>query len=116
MDPYDYESELEIFPQGETIFEAGQPGDRMYVVADGTVEVRVGEKAVETVRPTGIVGEMALLGTDIRSATAVAKSKCCLLPIDKDFFLYLVQQSPRFSLTVMKTMADRLRRSNQPKA
>jgi CRP-like cAMP-binding protein len=114
MDPFQYESELEIFPEGETVFEAGQTGDRMYVVASGTVDVLVGEKVVETVEAGGIVGEMALLGTKTRSATAVAQTECRLLPIDEAFFLHLIQQSPRFSIKVMKIMADRLRRSNNP--
>jgi CRP-like cAMP-binding protein len=58
---------------------------------------------------------MALLGSRIRSATVVAAEPCRLLPIDEAFFLHLIQQSPRFSLKVMKTMADRLRRSNEPR-
>jgi len=116
MDPFEYESELEIFPEGEIVFQAGQSGDKMYVVASGTVDVLVGEKVVETVEASGIVGEMALLGTRKRSATALAKTECRLLPIDEAFFLHLVEQSPRFSLTVMKIMADRLRRSNNPES
>ncbi len=116
MDPFQYESELEIFPAGETVFHAGQTGDRMYVVASGTVDVLVGERVVETVDAGGIVGEMALLGTKTRSATAVAKTECRLLPIDEAFFLHLIQQSPRFSIKVMKIMADRLRRSNNPES
>jgi CRP-like cAMP-binding protein len=76
----------------------------------------VGEKVVEAVEAGGILGEMALLGNKTRSATAVAKTECRLLPIDEAFFLHLVQQSPRFSLKVMKIIADRLRRSNSPES
>lgn len=114
MDPFQYESELEIFPAGDTVFQAGQQGDRMYVVAEGTVAIVVGKRVVETVSPGGIVGEMALMGSNIRSATVLATSYCRLLPIDEVFFLHLVQQSPRFSLKVMRAMADRLRRTNAP--
>jgi CRP-like cAMP-binding protein len=87
----------------------------MYVVAAGRVEVLVGDEVVDKVGAGGIVGEMALLGSRTRSASAVAADPCRLLPIDEAFFLHLVQQSPRFSLKVMKTMADRLRRSNLPR-
>lgn len=112
MDPFHYASDLEVYPAGQTIFQAGEEGDRMYVVAEGRVEVRVGAAVVEHIDAGGIFGEMALLDARTRSATAVAAEECRLLPVDEAFFLHLVQQSPRFSLKVMKTMADRLRRSN----
>ena len=115
MDPFQYESDLEVYEAGDTIFRAGEEGNRMYVVAAGRVEILVGDEVVDKVDPGGIVGEMALLGSPTRSATAVAVDPCRLLPIDEAFFLHLVQQAPRFSLKVMKTMADRLRRSNLPR-
>ena len=115
MDPFQYESDLEIYRPGDIIFHVGDEGDRMYVVAAGEVEMRVGEEVVDTVQEGGILGEMALLGSRFRSATAVARQECRLLPIDEAFFLHLVQRSPRFSLKVMKVMADRLRRSNLPR-
>jgi CRP-like cAMP-binding protein len=115
MDPFEYESDLEEYSAGDTIFRTGDEGDRMYVVASGKVEIMVGETVVELVEASGILGEMALLGSRTRSATAVAVESCRLLPIDEAFFLHLVQQSPRFSLKVMNIMADRLRRSNLPR-
>jgi CRP-like cAMP-binding protein len=115
MDPFQYESDLEEYAEGEIVFRSGDEGDQMYVVASGSVEVRLAEKAVDTVGAGGIVGEKALLGSRVRSATVVAAEPCRLLPIDETFFLHLIQQSPRFSLKVMKTIADRLRRSNEPR-
>jgi CRP/FNR family cyclic AMP-dependent transcriptional regulator len=55
---------------------------------------------------------MALIDQSPRSATAVAKTDCKLAPIDRRRFEFMVQQTPFFSLTVMKIMADRLRRTN----
>ncbi len=115
MDPFQYESDLEVYAEGDTIFRTGEEGHRMYVVAAGTVQILVGDEVVDTVEAGGILGEMALLGSRTRSATAVAAEQCRLLPIDETFFLHLVGESPRFSLKVMKTMADRLRRSNLPR-
>ncbi|MCU0242044.1 MAG: cyclic nucleotide-binding domain-containing protein [Vicinamibacteria bacterium] len=98
---------------GETIFEAGQPGTEMYVVRSGTVELRVGEHALERVGEAGILGEMALVDQKPRSASAVAVSDCELVKVDEERFMQLVQHVPGFALEVMRVMAQRLRRTTQ---
>ena len=113
MDPFQYESELETYSEGQTIFKEGDSGRTMYVVAEGEVEVQVRGETIESIDKGGIFGEMALLGSALRSATAVACKDTRLLVIDDQFFLHLIQQSPHFSIQVMKVMADRLRRLNQ---
>jgi CRP-like cAMP-binding protein len=85
----------------------------MYVVKDGEANIVVHGKVVETVGPGGIVGELALIDTQPRSATVVAKTDCQLVPIDEKRFMFLVQQTPYFSLHVMRVLADRLRRMDE---
>jgi CRP/FNR family cyclic AMP-dependent transcriptional regulator len=92
----------------------GRPGDVLYVVLSGTVEIRIGRKVVETVGEGGIVGEMALIDRSPRSADAVAASEAVVVSIDERRFLFLVQQTPFFALNVMRVMAERLRRRTQP--
>jgi len=94
---------------GTTIFAEGDAGEVMYVVLDGEVDVRVGGESVETVGPGGLVGEMALIDARARSATAVARSDCRIVPVDEKRFLFLVHQTPFFSLHVMRVLAGRLR-------
>ena len=101
--------EFDSFTAGDQIFAEGQPGDVMYVVHEGDVEVIVNNTVVEIVGPGGIVGEMALIDKNPRSATAVAKTDCKLVRVDAERFKYLVQQSPYFALEVMRVMAGRLR-------
>ena len=98
------------FSAGQTIFAEGTSGDVLYVVKDGEVEVRVHDRVVETVGPGGIVGEMALIDQGPRSASAVAKTDCTLVPVNETRFKFLVQQVPAFSLEVMRVMASRLRK------
>ena len=100
------------FKEGATIFAEGTPGDFMYVVLDGEVDVWVGNKLVDIIKPGNIFGEMALIDEGERSATAVAKSDCRLAVVDQKLFLYMVQQTPFFSLEVMRVLADRLRFMN----
>ncbi len=104
---------LQRVKAGETLFREGEAGKAMYLVVEGKLEVRVGEKAVETVGLHGIVGEMALIDNAPRSATAVALTPVEVAAIDRDVFLTLVAESPAFSLYVMKLMAARIRHMNE---
>lgn len=103
-------TDFESFPAGWVIFKFGEPGDMMYVVKEGEVDIIIRDRVVETLGPGAILGEMALIDSKPRSATAIAKSDCQLVPLDKKRFTFLVQQHPYFSLHVMKVMANRLRR------
>lgn len=106
------EENTESFAAGRTIFIEGEPGDVMYVVVTGQVDVLVRGKLVEELEAGGVIGEMALIDTGTRSATAIAKTDCKLVPISKKRFQFLVQQTPNFALQLMRIMADRLRRSD----
>jgi CRP-like cAMP-binding protein len=99
----------ETFAAGETVFVEGEPGYTMYVVMEGHVEIRVGEKTLEVVGPGSVVGEMALIDLSPRSATAIAQDDCTLVPVDDLQFLSLIVRRPRFALSVMEIMANRLR-------
>ena len=103
-------SNVQEFQASSTIFVEGAPGDVMYVVLEGEVELRVRSEVLEVARPGDIVGEMALIDAKPRSATARAKSDCCLAPVDERRFLFLVHEHPFFALHVMRVLTDRLRR------
>ena len=100
------------FTPRQYIFKAGDRGDFMYVVIEGEVEVLVGSTTVEIAGPGSIVGEMALIDDEPRSATVVAKTHCRLVAVDQGQFQYMVSEGPFFALQVMKVMADRLRETD----
>lgn len=100
----------QTFAAGTQIFAEGEPGRNMYVVKEGKVDIVSRGQVLETVGPGGMFGEMALIDKAHRSAGAVAKTDCTVVLIDERRFLYLVQESPYFALSVMGVMADRLRR------
>ncbi|HYB54158.1 MAG TPA: cyclic nucleotide-binding protein, partial [Thermoanaerobaculia bacterium] len=52
----------------------------------------------------------ALIGKDRRVGTAVAKTDAKLVAVDERRFLFLVQQTPNFSLHMMRVLSERLRR------
>jgi CRP-like cAMP-binding protein len=77
------------------------------------VEIRLGEKTLEVVETNGISGEMAMIDGQPRTATAVARTDCKLIPIDQKRFQFLVQQTPYFAIEVMRVLVERLRRVDQ---
>ena len=101
------------FAAGSTIFNEGDPGHEMFVIRSGAVDILVGDHSVATLSEGEIFGEMALIDTRPRSATARAKENCTLVPVDERRFTFLVQQTPQFAIHVMRTLADRLRRADK---
>ena len=102
---------LQLAP-GDFLFREGDKRDKMYVLLEGEMDVRLGDYVVETARQGALIGEMALIDDSPRAANAVAKSACRLAPIDQRRFHFLIQQHPHFATHVMKELADRLRNMN----
>jgi CRP-like cAMP-binding protein len=98
------------FEAGQVIFERGDPSDYMYGIVDGQVEIRVGDRILETIGAGSVFGEMALIDDEPRSATAVAKTECRVVEVDAPAFHELIVLHPDFALDVMKLMTYRLRR------
>jgi CRP/FNR family cyclic AMP-dependent transcriptional regulator len=98
------------YSAGETIFEQGDPGDVMYVVLEGEVDIKAEVEVLEHLGEGHIFGEMAIIDKQPRSASAVAITDCRVAPVDQKRFAFLVQQNPYFAIQVMSVMADRLRR------
>lgn len=106
-----HESDIRALAAGEVIFAEGQPGDTMFAVLDGEVAIQKNGKTLETVVPGGVFGEMALIDDQPRSASAVAATDARIVAVGRKRFLYMVQQTPYFSLEIMHILADRLRRN-----
>ena len=97
------------FQSGVKIFQEGEPGTEMYVVLKGDVELSVGGKIIASVGKGGILGEMAIIDNNPRSATAYARTDCELIVINEERFLALVHERPGFAIEVMKVLVGRLR-------
>ena len=98
---------------GDVLFGEGEPGDVMYAVVEGQVDLSLDGTVVEEVGPGGILGEMALIDSAARSATATARIAATVAPVDRKSFMFLVQEHPTFALQVMAVLAERLRRANE---
>jgi len=98
---------------GEALFREGEPGDVMYVLITGTVNVVVGGEVIEEAGSGALLGELALIDSAPRTATVVATTDCRLAPLNKEQFHTLIRETPYFATEVMKVMADRLRRMDR---
>jgi CRP-like cAMP-binding protein len=83
----------------------------MYGIISGEVEMYLKGKMVETIKAGDIFGQGALVHEDHqRASTAIAKTECQLAFLNREHFLFAVQQTPMFALEVMRSYSDRFRR------
>ncbi len=106
------DKETTSFPAGQYVVKSGESGQTMYIVMAGEVEILDGSIILEVAGPGSMVGELALIDDEPRSASVVAKTDCQLVPVDRKRFQYMTQETPFFALAVMKVLADRLRNKN----
>ena len=100
------------FKAGEAIFHEEDGADVMYIIKSGNVELRLGNRLLETVSANNIFGEMALIDSAPRSATAIAATDVQVVSVGEKQLAFLVSQTPYFALNVMRVMARRLRAMN----
>jgi CRP/FNR family transcriptional regulator, cyclic AMP receptor protein len=99
-------------PAGTVIFEEGASGAEMFGIVDGEVDMRLPNGSVHRLGADDTFGEMAIVDGSPRSATAVAVTDTKLAVIDRQRFLFLVQETPMFALQVMSSLGERLRAAN----
>ena len=110
--------ERRVFAMGEQIFSIEEPGDSLYIVGSGTVELFVkddaGGKIVLTVcGPGEVFGELSLFDGGPRTASAVALEEATLLVLDRDDLLTFLGQHPAASLDLLTTMGQRIRSTDE---
>jgi CRP/FNR family transcriptional regulator, cyclic AMP receptor protein len=100
------------YKAGDVIFKEGDPAEEFFVVKSGSVDIRLGDRLLDTLPERSIFGEMALIDHSPRSATAIAATDAMIVPVSEKQFLFLVSRTPYFALNVMRVLAQRLRTSN----
>jgi CRP-like cAMP-binding protein len=104
----------ESFGKDEAIFTQGQPGDTMYIVREGFVEVVIGHgvdgpdtpKSIINLGTGQVFGEMALVDRGLRSASVRSVTERTVLDgIRRDAFMQVCESDTQLGFTVMRNMA-----------
>jgi CRP/FNR family cyclic AMP-dependent transcriptional regulator len=105
------------FARGAVILMQGDPGDALFLVADGQVKVvLIGEDGREVILsvlgPGSFFGEMALLDGEPRSAHVIAMEDAVLLQLRREDFQAQLRASPDMALGLLRELSLRLRRAD----
>lgn len=109
-------ADVVLVAAGETVVEEGEAGDEAFVVVAGHLDVITTtpegvSETVGTLGPGDVVGEMALITNEPRSATVMARRDAALMRIPAAAFRSLVFAHPEVLLDVTRTVMQRLNRS-----
>jgi len=106
--------DLVHFEKGQPLYNYGDPGDAMYVISTGELEVffknDTGERVVLQVASRGdFVGELSLMDQGTRSASVVAITDCELLRLDRSDLEVFLRLSPHAAMDLLAAMGRRHR-------
>ena len=82
------------FKAGDVIFREGDPARELLVIKSGTVQIRIRNRLIDTLGERSIFGEIALIDSRPRSATALALTDTELIPLGDKGFSLLVAYNP----------------------
>jgi CRP/FNR family transcriptional regulator, cyclic AMP receptor protein len=95
---------------GDVIFKQGDAGQELFIVKSGKVQIRSGNRVLDTLSPGNIFGEMALIDSAPRNATAVAITDATLIAVSEKQFMFSIST---LALNIMRDMSRRLRKRAQ---
>ena len=103
--------EVQSITAGDVIFRSGEPGDCMFGLLEGTVELSWnGDTGHETIQAGDVFGAGALVTHDHRRyGNARAMTDCRVLVMNREKFLFAVQESPMFAIELLGSIDERLR-------
>jgi signal transduction histidine kinase len=106
------------FAGGQEIFKEGDPGDGVYIVKSGQVQISAvigtGERCVfSRVLPNDFFGEMSVLDNQPRSACASAECETVVCFVPRDQMVELLTRSPGLCMKLLQEISRRLREFNQ---
>jgi CRP-like cAMP-binding protein len=106
----------ESFEPGATVFDQGDPSEEMYILLDGSIDVRIGGSQVGTVGPGECLGEVSLLSQAVHSARAVVREPVEAGVLTRAGLIELVRQRPDIGVALYQNLArglgDKLRRAD----
>ena len=102
------------FEPNEVIIKQGEQGDCLYIIVEGEAEIALnGTGMVRQMQPKSIIGEMAILSGQPRSANCIAQSHLMALKINRNDFWLLMEARSEIALGIIKVLVHNLEVINQ---
>ena len=107
-------AKIRQYRKSDVIFDEGTTGVEMFIIYSGSVRLSTKEPGREitlaTIGPGEFFGEMAVIDSAFRTATAVAdEDGTKLVVLDQKKFREIVREHPEFAMTIMQHLCRRLR-------
>jgi CRP/FNR family transcriptional regulator, cyclic AMP receptor protein len=101
------------YKPGAVIEAEGDKGLSFYLIVDGTVDVKKGDKSIASLTKGQFFGELSLLDKQPRSATIQAIDQTRCLVMTAWIWSGFLETQPKLAVTVMRELARRLREADQ---
>ncbi len=105
------------FSPGSYVFRQHDPGDEMFIVEDGEIDIILegsdGERLLTTLERGDFFGEMAILENLPRATSARARAASRLLKIDRPVFDQIIRTNPEFAVRMLRALSSRLREADE---
>lgn len=95
------------------LFNEGDIGNCMYIIFRGSVRIHKGDQTLAVLSDRDFFGDLSLLDTETRSASATTSSPGVLLKIDQEPFFELLDTQPEIARGVIRILSKRLRNLNE---
>lgn len=111
------ELETVRFPRGATIFNEGEPGDRLYIIISGKVKLARHsadgrENLLTIMGPSDMFGELSIFDPGPRTSSAVCVTEVTAASMNSDLLHNWVAEHPDITSQLLRMLARRLRRTN----
>ncbi|SDS60804.1 CRP-like cAMP-activated global transcriptional regulator GlxR [Corynebacterium timonense] len=111
------EMETVNFTRGTTIFDEGEPGDRLYIIIDGKVKLARHapdgrENLLSVMGPSDMFGELSIFDPGPRTSSAVCVTEVTAATMNSDMLKQWIENHPEISQQLLRVLARRLRRTN----
>ena len=101
---------------GETLFEQGDFGDALYIIANGKLRIHIGDLTLAEIGERQVVGEMSALDPEPRSASISAVEDSLLLRMSSDNLERLIADDIRVARGIIRELCNRIRNANKAAA
>ena len=111
------EMETVKFPKGSTIFDEGEPGDRLYIIVEGKVKLARHapdgrENLLSVMGPSDMFGELSIFDPGPRTSSAICVTDVTVATMDSTMLRTWIDDHPEISQQLLRVLARRLRRTN----